>query len=151
MWRFEAIDEECVDIMLCRDTDTRIWERDVTAVNEWINSGKCFHIMRDHPHHGYYILAGMFGTRKILNFVWKINIDNYIIKNNHFYDQDFLREYIYQLIINDSIIHASFHKWEIIAKSFPVSYNSEYNFVGEYVYADESRSQPHIDALKNCL
>ena len=150
-WRFEAIDEPEVEVMLSRDTDTRIWKREVFAVNEWINSDKIFHIMRDHPHHGYTVLAGMFGTKKINNFNWISNLQNYIVKDGHFYDQDFLKEMVYPLIKDSCLIHASFHKYEINAKPFPIPYDDKFNFVGEYVYADESRSEPHIVALKNSL
>ena len=65
MWRFEAIDDPNVEIMMSRDTDTRFLLREKMAVDEWLKSDKLFHIMRDHPHHAYKILAGMFGTRKI--------------------------------------------------------------------------------------
>ena len=65
-WRFESIDEKNVEIMLSRDIDTRILEREVIATKEWIKSGKTFHIMRDHPYHvGWPIFAGLFSTRKI--------------------------------------------------------------------------------------
>ena len=63
-WRFESIDDPEVEIMLCRDIDTIILEREVVANEEWLQSGKTFHIMRDHPHHRYLILGGMFSTKK---------------------------------------------------------------------------------------
>jgi hypothetical protein len=151
-WRFEAIDHEDVEIMMCRDTDTRIWEREVLCVKEWLSSNKIFHIMRDHPHHQFSILGGMFGTKKIpeLNN-WKYYIDKIIQTTSKMYDQDFLRDIIYPLIKDKALIHATFHKWENEAKNFPIPYNKEYNFVGEYVYADESRSQEHINILINSL
>jgi DNA-binding ferritin-like protein (Dps family) len=62
-----------------------------------------------------------------------------------------LRDYIYLAIKDNSIIHASFHRWEVHAKSFPIDYNSEYNFVGEYIYHDGSRSESHINFLKESL
>jgi len=150
MWRFEAIDEPDVEIMMSRDTDTRIWNREVIAVNEWLNSGKLFHIMRDHPHHTFEILAGMFGTRKISEIKsWKLIMDKYNKNDEGMYDQDFLRDYIYPIIKDNSLINASFNKYEDNAITFPIPYCSEYKFVGEYVYADESRSQRHINDLIN--
>ena len=150
MWRFEAIDDPEVGLMLSRDTDTRFLPREKLAVNEWINSDKLFHIMRDHPHHGYKIMAGMFGSRKIPQIPsWTERMTVAVQGETKMYDQDFLRDYIYPEIVNNSVIHARFHKWEKHAKDFPINYDSEYRFVGEYVYADESRSQPHIDAVRN--
>ena len=34
---------------------------------------------------------------------------------------------------------------------YPIEYDSDYKFVGEYVYFDESRSIRHIDELKKSL
>jgi hypothetical protein len=152
MWRFEAIDEDDVDVMMSRDTDTRIWEREVIAVNEWLLSGKIFHIMRDHPDHGFEILGGMFGTKKIPEIPsWKKIIDSCEQGIDKFCDQDFLKNHIYPIIKENSVIHANFHKYEKHAISFSEPYNVNYNFVGEYVYHDDSRSLKHINRLKNEL
>lgn len=152
MWRFEPIDDPEVEIMMSRDTDTRILEREVFAANEWLNSDKLFHIMRDHPHHNFTILAGMFGTKKIPQIMsWKNIMDYYNKTDNRMYDQDFLREYIYPFIKDNSVVHATFHKNETHAKNFPINYDNELKFVGEYVYFDDSRSQEHIDILRQFL
>lgn len=149
-WRFEPIDDHHVNIMISRDTDTRILQREVLAVREWLESDKIFHIMRDHPYHKDFILAGMFGTRKIKEIPsWKDMINKY---NNNIsrkgYDQSFLRTFIYPKVVNHSMIHASFGAIEPHAKPFPIPYDDEYRFVGEYVYADESRTISHINILK---
>ena len=67
MWRFEPIDDPEVEIIMSRDTDTRFTQREKLAVNEWLSTNKTFHIMRDHPHHNFCILGGMFGTKKYQN------------------------------------------------------------------------------------
>lgn len=152
MWRFEAIDDENVSIMLSRDTDTRFLLREKLAVYEWLNSNTLFHIMRDHPQHSTYILGGMFGTRKIPGICKWINIMKpYIQNGDRDYDQNFLSKFIYPLIVNNSTIHASFHKFESHSKNFPKEYENDLRFVGEYVYHDESRNQQNIDELKNLL
>ena len=152
MWRFEAIDEPDVEIMMSRDTDTRILLREKLSVDEWLNSNKLFHIMRDHPHHEFKILGGMFGTKKIKNIPnWKDIMNNYTQIGDRNYDQNFLNEFIYNNVKDILLIHASFNKYENHCKEFPIQYCNEYKFVGEYVYHDEMRSQNHIDALKNNL
>jgi protein O-GlcNAc transferase len=159
MWRFEAIDDPEVEIMMSRDTDTRIWLREKLAVEEWLQSGKLFHIMRDHPLHKPKISGGMFGTRKIPEIKnWKLLIDNYEQKNsygyiqkNYGYDQNFLEEFVYPLIKDNSIIHASFSKYEEHAKDFPIPFDEKYNFVGEYVYSDDSRNKDNIENLIKSL
>jgi protein O-GlcNAc transferase len=152
MWRFEAIDDPNVEIMMSRDTDTRILLREKLAVDEWLQSNKLFHIMRDHPHHSFCILGGMFGTKKIPNIPnWANVINNFCQIGNRDYDQTFLKNYIYPIIVNNSTIHASFHKKEHHAKNFPIGYCNQLRFVGEYVYHNESRSIEHINALKLSL
>ena len=34
-----------------------------------------------------------------------------------------------------------------IIKDFPIPFNNNYNFVGEYVYADDSKSYEYINIL----
>jgi hypothetical protein len=153
MWRFEAIDDPNVEIMLSRDTDTRILLREKLAVEEWLKSNKTFHIMRDHPHHTFHILGGMFGTRKIKNIPsWTKIMNNVIQKSNRDYDQTFLKNYIYPNIKDDLLVHSSFKKYKNeICKSFPIQYCNEYRFVGEYVYENENRSLYHLNLLKQHL
>jgi hypothetical protein len=149
MWRFEAIDDPEVEIMMSRDTDTRIWLREQLAVKEWINSGAPFHIMRDHMWHGTQILAGMFGTRKLPEMPsWHAVFDK-VQQIGRDYDQTFLRNVVYPLVKDRAIIHASFHKYEQHAKPFPIPFCPEFKFVGEYVYADESRNQEHVNMIRN--
>lgn len=149
MWRFEPIDDPDVCIMMSRDTDTRIWLREVLAVDEWLHSDKLFHIMRDHPYHGEKILGGMFGTKKIPQISSWTDMINKYVQNGHIgYDQVFLRNFIYPIVVNDSIIHDSFFRWEAHSKPFPIPFSDNYNFVGEYVYEDESRNQTHINMVK---
>jgi hypothetical protein len=152
MWRFESIDDLEVEIMMSRDTDSRFLLREKLAVDEWLNSKTLFHIMRDHPHHNFAILGGMFGTKKIPQLPsWSNVMKNFIQEGDRNYDQNFLRDYIYPIIKNNSTIHASFHKMVPHAKNFPINYRRELYFVGEYVYHDNSRSDYHINELKKSL
>ena len=69
-WRFLPFNDKNVDIFIVRDTDSRINLREEKAVNEWLESDKLLHVMRDHPHHYYKILGGMWGYKN-----YKKNID----------------------------------------------------------------------------
>ncbi len=150
MWRFESIDHPLVEINLSRDTDTRILLREKLAVEQWLLSDKLFHIMRDHPDHNFVILGGMFGTRKIPTIPsWQNVMQGIRQIGTRDYDQNFLKTFIYPIIKKNSFVHATFHKFELHAIDFPIPYDQEYKFVGEYVYFDESRSQPHTDHLIN--
>jgi GR25 family glycosyltransferase involved in LPS biosynthesis len=152
MWRFEPIDDPNVEIMISRDVDTRILLREKYAVDEWLNSGKTFHIMRDHPHHHDKILAGMFGTKKISWLPkWIEMFNNVVVGENKtiYYDQTFLREYIYPSIKHDCLVHTCFFKYEgEMWKNFPTEYIDNHH-VGEYVYADDSRCDTRSTILRD--
>lgn len=154
MWRFEGIDDPDVEIMMSRDTDTRILLREKLAVDEWLQSNTLFHIMRDHPHHygSNRILGGMFGTKKIPGINWT-DLCNKAYQN-YFrdYDMTLLHQYIYPLIKDNATIHTSFQMYpDENSKRFPIPYDNDCHFVGEYVYADESRSEYHTNELQKCL
>jgi hypothetical protein len=110
-WRFWASEDPEVDIFLSRDCDSRISERESSAVYEWINSGKDFHIMRDHPYHTVPILGGMWGCRN--GIMGEIGLTKKIEEWDRYerkgIDQDFLAELVYPLIINRCLEHSEFN------------------------------------------
>ena len=50
-WRFSPAFEQDVDVFISRDADSRIGNREVRCVNEWLSSGKKYHVIRDHERH----------------------------------------------------------------------------------------------------
>ena len=62
MWRLLAHDEPELDRVLFRDADSVICEREAQAVDEWVCSEACFHLMRDAATHTELILAGLWGA-----------------------------------------------------------------------------------------
>jgi hypothetical protein len=114
-WRFKLFNNNNIDIFLSRDADSRITDREIKFINEFINSDKTFHIIRDHPGHGIEILGGTFGV-KVKEFNKKYNIkdiDEYILEYRNKYhkniekqpDQIFLKDNIWPLIKNDNYCH----------------------------------------------
>ncbi|XP_068206269.1 uncharacterized protein [Palaemon carinicauda] len=63
VWRISPLGDPTVDVLIVRDSDMKYMERDQRAVQEWLESGKMFHLMRDHPDHLAQVLAGMWGAR----------------------------------------------------------------------------------------
>ena len=105
-WRFYSMFESDDNITISRDSDSRISEREVSCVNEWIESGKKFSIIRDHErHYDWPILAGMWGMRGRLDDSYMDRMDQY--SNQPFYtsDQIFLAKEIWPIAQNDSMIH----------------------------------------------
>ena len=147
-YRYIPMDDPKVEIMLSRDTDSRFSIREVNSVNEWIASGKTFHIMRDHPCHNVPILGGAYGSRKIKDFKFIPNMMQYINMQGWEIDQVFMREKVYPLIKDDCIIHAAFYKNEKHALDFPDKYIDKH-FVGEYIDENEVRGGQYKDIPDN--
>lgn len=102
-WRFEPAYEPGVEAFISRDLDSRLNPREAAAVNEWLESGKRLHTMRDHYEHIVPILGGMWGCRHWPEFAdllrgWKQ-------RNRMGDDQEFLKHVIWPLVKDDCIQH----------------------------------------------
>lgn len=152
-WRFLAYDEDC-ERFIVRDSDSRISHREAAIVKEWEEDDTVLHIIRDHPHHGYPIMGGMWGMKtksipygySMAKLLSQCNGDshnnptdreNWIMK-----DQDFLKKVIYSNFARPetSTIHATRDympqvPWtnEHWAKDTPPR-NEQNNFIGEIFY-----------------
>ena len=153
LWRFEDLFIKDA-VIISRDADSRFTDREVKLVNEWLNSCKDFHIIRDHKHHMVPILAGTFGCKNNcleyigisgplrninsvpISFVKGLEILEAFKKNippgqdKYLVDQIFLAQYVYNYIISNTMLHCSHNPYEPFAiKIDPV----ETGFVGEVV------------------
>jgi Flp pilus assembly protein TadD len=61
VWRYFVADDRSVRRFVSRDCDNRITGQERWAVERWIQSGRSFHVMRDHPYHAELILANLWG------------------------------------------------------------------------------------------
>lgn len=110
-WRFKAATDPEVSIAIFRDTDSRINAREKAAVDQWLLSDKTFHIMRDHPHHKFPILGGMWGIKNNGKYNLKDSLEhfcNHEVTNGYGTDYTYLANNVYPLATNDSIIHDEF-------------------------------------------
>jgi len=104
-WRFYAAED--ADIMICRDTDSRLSPREAEAVRRWLDSDNHFHIMRDHPQHTALIMGGMWGCRNMAGI--KDLSEQFPHKCLKGTDQLFLARVIYPQIRDHAMIHDSYH------------------------------------------
>ena len=116
MWRFAPASEK-VECFISRDCDSRLFERDAVAVQEWLDSGKCFHIIRDHPGgHAWEISAGMWGARGcfVENIQEKMNdyIQTSSWVTDRAVDQRFLQEIIYPRAVESLFLHDEYFNYE---------------------------------------
>ncbi|MCK9446495.1 hypothetical protein M0Q50_06450 [bacterium] len=121
-WRFEPLKDITIERFIVRDTDSRLNIKEATAVKEWEESGKEFHIMRDHPEHRAFICGGMWGAtskfinkykdfydqdrNNFLNSIPFLQLNNLGNRGKYFNtDQSFLWKYIWPRIINTHMAH----------------------------------------------
>jgi len=148
LWRFRPISDDNVSYFISRDCDSRISLRDEIAVNEWIDSGKDFHIIREHPiGHHWVMNAGMWGAKgnSIPNFSEIMN--NYL--NNNYrvgdktIDQCFLRDVVHPLTTNKLFLHDEFFNYEGIGTNIKRDRNlDDFAFIGESV---DENNEPRGD------
>ncbi len=115
-------DEEDVEVNLVRDVSARVSLREKYAVDEWLESDKFYHIMRDHWSHKFRIIPKLWGSRRGDNVVFDMRseIEKFIASqdgNSPDLDRIFLSEVLYPVIASRALIHSS-----------------TYGFVGENFY-----------------
>ena len=124
-WRFLAASDVNVDYFICRDCDSIVNYREKAAVDEWLLSGKPFHIMRDHPEHAELIMAGMWGgVGGLLPNLADQAVQYYETHETkwRWVDQDFLRDCVWPLIKNSSLSHDSQYLFGPNARPFPAGF-----------------------------
>lgn len=156
-WRFLAANEAGCYRFIVRDSDSRINEREELAVKEWEESDKILHIMRDHPHHGCPIMAGMWGMKAnhldMMQSILNHQGNEYVSKLHNWpkqTDQYFLRDVVYKQYAKPetSLIHNSQDfmgrvSWshEYWARDFPEPISEKKHFIGEIFSFDENGNE----------
>ncbi|GAB6030746.1 hypothetical protein CHUAL_007597 [Chamberlinius hualienensis] len=118
LWRFAVMGDPTVDAFGVRDLDSQIYQREVDAVNDWLKTGKTFHIMRDNPYHNAFILGGMWGAKNTKNINAMRELFHKVLTDGHShdkgYDQEVLFKFVWPVANNDMVSHDSF-----MCKAFP--------------------------------
>ncbi len=152
--RFFPVEEQGVERVICRDTDSRLSPREVSAVNEWIREDTDVHVMRDHPYHSVPILAGMWGAKggrlQGLSDAAKAFVSS-LPEQYKFQDQDFLTKWLWTKI-NNRHLTMTVHDPIFSGKQFPLSIRGEKNngvwFVGQVFDEHEHyNSQGDVDIV----
>lgn len=130
-WRFNHINKS--EIFLSRDLDSRISEREVYCVNQWLESDKKFLSIRDFVpyHYQWPYLAGMFGIKNGLDEADINVLKSYQQIHQYTADQQFLRNYIYPKYKDDTLFLGP--KEDEYLKE---TWNE--NFIGQGYYEDDS-------------
>lgn len=160
-WRFLVASDPSVSVYAVRDSDSIPSKRERAAIEEFLESGKAFHIIRDHPMHNPTnfapILGGMWGglhravphmkelLEKEYTNPWKEKGRAYA------QDQDFLWQQIMPIVYRDCLQHDSYYCRESNAIAFPLSRkeaNETYLYVGNTAASTmEARIDGRLDAI----
>jgi hypothetical protein len=126
-WRFAPAFEADVDVVISRDCDSRISQREAFCVEEWIASGKKFHVIRDHErHYDFPMLGGMWGVRGGLPLSIRASISECATDDTaYLVDQIWLGNKVWteSNAIRDVFIHG--------AKEKTLNTNAGFDFVGQ--------------------
>ncbi|MDD4109993.1 MAG: hypothetical protein PHS54_00405 [Clostridia bacterium] len=133
-WRFYAILDSDVEYFISRDCDSRLNQKEVAAVDEWIKSGKILHTMHDNPDHaGAIILGGMWGCNNKINQIIDLRheIEKWTTCFNKGDDQRFLMSKVWPKLSNNCIRHIGNCPW---AKMNVFGPYNEFPIKGEFIY-----------------
>ena len=110
-WRMMVADDPAVERYLVRDADSVLSVRERVAVDEWIESGRHFHVMRDQVLQSELVLAGMWGgvggalpglLEEVRGFVGDVSR-----ARGRTADQAFLRERLWPTMRQSVLVHDS--------------------------------------------
>jgi len=134
-WRLAATLLENAVLVIFRDTDSRLTYREQVCVKGWLESGKPLHIMRDHPFHSSWVMAGMWGVDAGVGRPFISEILSSSRGESMSEDQHLLAKKVYSRIGHRALVHDSFFRREPWALPFPTQ-RAEGEFVGERIDTD---------------
>lgn len=129
-WRFLAADDENVDYIAFRDADSVISPQEARLVQQWQESGKRFHTIRDGATHTELILAGLWGMRAQSVPNMRSLIDGFVAAgqlHHRYADQHFLRHVIWQYAKQDLCAHDSLFGFGEGVISFDNPYRDQFH------------------------
>lgn len=141
-WRFLAVKDGGYDFYLSRDTDSRPFKREISAVNEWLESDKWFHVMRDHPRHGAPMLAGMWGVKEEGAAKIRRRFRAPLVGDYYQIDQDWLKNRVWKFAKRSVMAHVDC-EWDFGMESVPFSVpRKDFDYVAECYNGDDTLRFP---------
>ena len=152
-WRFWAAADPTVERFISRDVDSRLMARDAVAVAAWEQSGKAFHVVRDHPSHSLYPMSGgLWGARRgALPQVLEL-IASFPADSKYLTDMNFLNSLVWPIAMRDVLQHDAFSCRDFDgAAPFPVAHDAAGHHVGQVFDENGGARQGDVDALRQAL
>jgi len=145
-WRFLVADDPTVDRYIVRDSDSRLNPRERLAVEEWIQSGKGIHTIRDHPNHDRPMNGGLWGgTKGAIKDITSM-IRRFKDKQRYGGDLVFLTKMIWPMVKNNQIAHDAYtcSKYPN-SHPFPTRRPANYQHVGQVFFENDKARMGDID------
>ena len=152
-WRFWAAADPTVERFISRDVDSLLMARDAVAVAAWEQSGKAFHVVRDHPSHSRYPMSGgLWGARRgALPQVLEL-IASFPSDSKYLTDMNFLNSLVWPIAMHDVLQHDAFSCRDFDGASpFPVAHDAAGHHVGQVFDAKGTARQGDVDMLRLAL
>ena len=151
-WRFSPFSEENVGVWISRDCDSRLSFRERRAVEQWLESDRSVHLMRDSHNHAYTIMAGMFGVNNNLfhKRYGKFMCGRETLHNRDD-DQTFLHNNLWNIVKDDHFCHDHWRHTMPVGtpttkKGDHVQHDKAYGGVGivNYVTKEARKHHPYL-------
>jgi hypothetical protein len=109
-YRFLAIEEPGVTLMMVRDADSRVHWKDRWAINEFVSSKYLAHTTRDSPVHLIPMLGGLWGLKRSAGVPVLMCFEDYKQNQTNMSgigkDQSFLNTYVWTRIAHTLLVHS---------------------------------------------
>lgn len=138
------------DVGFIRDADSRITERDRWCIDQFLNSVRTYHIIRDHVWHKSRIMGGLFGWKRPTDIELDFSEDR-----GYGYDEAVIASGLYPRIVGESLVHTNifaFHGEH--SERIDVPRKDVYDFVGNVIWNGSPRFTysfdivPQVDELR---
>ncbi|KAJ1449294.1 hypothetical protein M885DRAFT_536249 [Pelagophyceae sp. CCMP2097] len=147
-WRFLVADDPTVDRYIVRDSDSRLNARERFAVEEWIDSGKQIHTIRDHPNHDRPLNGGLWGGVKGAVPGMIEMVKHFQNKESYGGDLQFLNNVIWPLVKHNQLGHDAYtcQKYPN-SRPFPTKRPEDYQHVGQVFSEKDLARKGDIDGF----
>jgi hypothetical protein len=155
--RYLPIDEINIECIFSRDLDSRINERDIWCINDFLNSPYLIHTIRDHKGHFSRMMGGLSGIKKdLLKYIGSFTniISKHLIENSTYnFDQFVLANNIYLPFRELLLVHSTKNNFDdpnYVKIPSELELNKE-TFCGQTIEYDENLNKIYIYEYEEIL
>ncbi|PZX62267.1 hypothetical protein [Hydrotalea sandarakina] len=155
-WRFLPADDSNVELFLSRDADSRLSTREKWIIEDWMQHGKQFLLIKDHPvfYKGFLMMGGLWGMKNLFPYGMEQMIRNWWqqypqagleIYND---DQHFLSSVIYPAILDELSYYDNYNLNGLpFAQKIKIR-RKNFHFIGE-AFDENNQRLGHYKELRN--